>query len=206
MSNRSVSIIRSISRVPRLWSSTIAAHRQEVRDSILDAAGAIVSERSLLSVTMSEIALRSGVGRATLYRYFPDVEAILLTWHEREVAGHLERLASIREQDGDAVDRLEALLGAYAVLAYQSRAGHDVATVVATYRHPHVTRAHGEVVAMIHDLVEEATAGGRVRTDVSPAELARYCIHAVGAARNLRSRAAVGRLVMVTVDGLRPRS
>lgn len=42
----------------------------------------LVAERGLRSVTMSEIAQRVGIGRATVYKYFSDVESILLAWHE----------------------------------------------------------------------------------------------------------------------------
>ncbi len=54
-----------------------------MQDAALDATAALVAERGLRSVTMSQIAAQSGIGRATLYKYFPDVEAILLAWHER---------------------------------------------------------------------------------------------------------------------------
>jgi len=37
-------------------------------------------------------------------------------------------------------------------------------------------------------------------------ELARYCVHALAAASGLPSKAAVRRLVMVTLAGLRPQS
>ncbi len=60
--------------VPRLWSETIEDHRREVRAAILDATWALVTERGLTSVTMSQIAEETGIGRATLYKYFPDVE------------------------------------------------------------------------------------------------------------------------------------
>jgi AcrR family transcriptional regulator len=73
--------------MPKLWSETIAAHRHTVRETILDATWALVAEHGLLAVTMSQIAEEAGIGRATLYKYFPDVEAILLAWHERHVAG-----------------------------------------------------------------------------------------------------------------------
>ena len=43
-----------------------------------------------------------------------------------------------------------------------------------------------------------------VRTDVATEELASYCLHALGAARSLPSKAAVRRLVEVTLAGLRP--
>jgi AcrR family transcriptional regulator len=59
-----------------------------VRDATLDTTAALVAEHGLASVTMSQIAEQTGIGRATLYKYFPDVEAILVAWHERQIAGH----------------------------------------------------------------------------------------------------------------------
>jgi AcrR family transcriptional regulator len=75
--------------VPRLWDDTIQAHRAAVRDAILDTAAALVAEHGLLAVTMSQIAETTGIGRATLYKYFPDVEANLVAWHERQITAHL---------------------------------------------------------------------------------------------------------------------
>src|SRR6266545_2527472 len=82
--------------VPKLWNETIEAHRREVRDAILDTTPALVAEYGLRSVTMSQIAEETGVGRATLYKYFSGVEAILLAWHDRQISGHLEYLADVR--------------------------------------------------------------------------------------------------------------
>jgi CBS domain-containing protein len=56
---------------------------------------------------------------------------------------------------------------------------------------------------MIKDLLIEAAETGDVRDDVAPEELASYCLHALAAASSLRSKAAVRRLVMVTLAGLR---
>jgi AcrR family transcriptional regulator len=64
-------------------------HRREVRDAILDTMAALVAEHGLLGVTMSQIAEETGIGRATLYKYFPDVEAILLAWHDRQFTAHI---------------------------------------------------------------------------------------------------------------------
>ncbi len=69
--------------MPKLWNETIEAHSRAVRDAILETTWALVAEHGLRSVTMSQIAEETGIGRATLYKYFPDVEAILLAWHER---------------------------------------------------------------------------------------------------------------------------
>ena len=62
------------------------------------------------AVTMSQIALEAGVGRATLYKYFPDVDAVLVAWHERQVDAHLKELAAVRDGTGAAGDRLRAVL------------------------------------------------------------------------------------------------
>jgi len=75
--------------MPKLWDETIEAHRRAVRDATLDTAAALVAERGLRAVTMSQIAEETGIGRATLYKYFPDVEAILVAWHERHISAHL---------------------------------------------------------------------------------------------------------------------
>ena len=58
---------------------------------------------------------------------------------------------------------------------------------------------------MVHGLVTAAAADGDVRTDVSPAEPATYCLASLDAAAELGSAEAVERLVAVTLDGLRPR-
>src|SRR5262249_58986600 len=59
--------------VPKLWSDTIDDHRRAVRDAILEATGRLVAKQGLVSLRMSHVAESTGIGRATLYKYFPDV-------------------------------------------------------------------------------------------------------------------------------------
>src|SRR5213080_2717479 len=95
----SVCLWRYTVPVPKLWTETVAEHRRAVRQAILDTTAALVTEHWLASVTMSQIAEQAGIGRATLYKYFPDVDAILAAWHERHVAGHLHRLTELARGD-----------------------------------------------------------------------------------------------------------
>jgi AcrR family transcriptional regulator len=188
-------------KVPRLWDETIEAHRRAVHDAILDTTGALVAEHGLLSVTMSRVAEETGIGRATLYKYFPDVEAILLAWHERHVGGHLELLAEIRDRSEDPRKRLEAVLGAYALIEHRRHAGELSALL---HRGDHADRAQQHLTDIIRDLLRESADTGHVRDDVAPEELAGYCLSALAGASGLPSEAAVRRLVMVTLAGLRP--
>jgi AcrR family transcriptional regulator len=190
--------------VPKLWDRTIDAHRRAVREATLDTTATLVARHGLRSVTMSQIAEETGIGRATLYKYFPDVESILLAWHERQIAGHLEYLAEVRDQARDAGARLEAVLEAYAVISHESHGHHDTELAAFLHRDGQVARAQRHLNRMFRDLVAEAAAAGALRRDVAPDELAGYCLHALTAARTLRSKAAVDRLVMVTLAGLRP--
>lgn len=190
--------------MPRLWTETIESHRREVRDAILDTTAALVFEHGLLSVTMSRIAEETGIGRATLYKYFPDAEAILLAWHDRQIDGHLEYLANVRDKARDAGERLEAVLEAYALISRESRGHHDTEFAALLHRDEHVARAQHHVHEMIRGLLTEAAETGDVRDDVTSDELASYCLHALGGASSQRSKAAVRRLVTVTMAGLRP--
>jgi AcrR family transcriptional regulator len=188
--------------MPRLWSETIEAHRRAVRDATIDATAALVAEHGLRSVTMSEIAERTGIGRATLYKYFPDVEAILSAWHEREITVHLEQLAEIRDRAGDARQRLQAVLEAYALISHESHGHHDAELEAMLHRDEQIHRAQQQLRGMIRDLLTEAATAGAIRDDVAPDELASYCLHALAAASSLPSKAAVLRLVTVTLAGL----
>lgn len=186
--------------VPRLWNDTIEAHRRAVRDATLDTAAELVAERGPASVTMSEIAEQAGIGRATLYKYFPDVEAILLAWHERQVDAHLQHLAQVRDRARAPGERLEVVLHAFAAIQHEH---HGIELAALVHRAGHMAQAERQLRDFVRPLLTEAARTGAVRGDVPPDELAGYCLHALQAARTLSSQAAVERLVDVTLAGLR---
>ena len=190
--------------VPKLWNQTIQAHRREVRDAILDTTAALVSAQGLRSVTMSQIAEQTGIGRATLYKYFPDVDTILRAWHEREINGHLAHLANVRDHGAEAGHRLEAVLEAYALMAHQTRKHSDAEVVSFLHQDEHLVKARQQLHDLVRQLIADGAKRGEVRDDVAPDELATYSLHALAAATSLPSEAAVRRLAKVTLAGMRP--
>jgi AcrR family transcriptional regulator len=188
--------------VPKLWEESIEAHRHQVRDAILDATAALVAERGR-SVTMSQIAERAGIGRATLYKYFGDIGAILHAWHARQITHHLRELAEIRDRMSGPGRRLGAVLEAYALITHRTRRHNDIELVKFLHQDEQVSDAERHLHQMVRDLIADAAQAGEARHDVVPDELARYCLHALGAAVALSSEAAVRRLVHVTMRGLR---
>ena len=116
---RAASIVRA---VPKLWTETIEEHRNAVRDATLDATAELIAEHGLRGVTMSRIAQHTGIGRATLYKYFDDVDAILLAWHERQIHEHLHQLTQLRDTAQDPDTRLRVVLERYALLQHKQAA------------------------------------------------------------------------------------
>ncbi|MGI9085365.1 MAG: TetR/AcrR family transcriptional regulator [Aeromicrobium sp.] len=188
--------------VPRLWNETIEAHRRDVREAILQTTWRLVSERGVLNVTMGQIAEQSGIGRATLYKYFDNVSSILIAHHDRHVAIHLEQLAELRDRPGSPAERLQSVFKAYGSICH-ARVRHGSPDVIAlVHTDSNVADADQAVVRLLTDIVGEAVEAGAVRDDIPPKELAQYAAHALAAAGSLTSRAAVERLVSVTLAGL----
>ncbi len=194
--------------MPKLWSESIDGHHREVRETILDTTVALATEFGPHSVRMSQIAERIGIGRAALERYFPDVESILLAWHNRRIASHLELLAQVRDQATNPEQRLAAVLQAYAHL-HQQRTRHLMhnqhgdALSAFLHREEHVADARQQVHQLVRDLLVEVAATGNLRDDATPDELAVHCLHALGAASNLSTIDAVRQLVSDVLAGLR---
>ena len=190
--------------MPKLWTETIEEHRRAVHDTTLDTTAALVHEHGLAAVTMSQIAAAAGIGRATLYKYFPDVEAILVAWHDRQIALHLRQLTAARDAAATPADQLEAVLETFALIQRQH---HDTELPVALlHRGEHVARAREQLRDLVADLLAASAEVGAVRSDIAPGELASYCLHALTAAGSLPSEAAVCRLLTVTMAGIRPQT
>jgi AcrR family transcriptional regulator len=189
--------------VPKLWTETIEAHRREVRDAILETTAALVAKHGPLAVTMSQIAEETGIGRATLYKYYPDVEAILFAWHEHRITAHLQQLEAARDRAGTPGERLEAVLEAFAFISHETREHHD--SELGRFLRPddRIAEAERRVQLLLRELITEGAATGELRDDVPSDELAAYCLHALTAARRLSTKSAVRRLVHVTLSALR---
>ena len=191
--------------MPKLWRQTIETHRREVSDAILDTTAALVAEHGIRGVTMSQIAEETGIGRATLYKYFPDVESILVARHQRHAAGHLAHLAQQRDQADNPGQALESVLHALATHMHElakHNGGTDLVALV--HQDHHVKDIEEQLRHLLRDVIADAAKAGTVRRDVAPDELASYSLHALSAAANSPSKPALQRLIDLIVAGLRP--
>jgi hypothetical protein len=92
-----------------------------------------------------------------------------------------------------------AVLEAFALISHER---HDGELAALLHRGDHIARAHQQLTTFVRDLLAAGAKAGDFRKDVSPDELARFCLHALTAASILPSKTAVRRLVTVTLAGL----
>lgn len=175
------------------------SHRDAVKDAVLDAVAELVADRGVPGLSMAAVAKQAGIGRATLYKYYTGMEAVLQAWHGRQVHQHLALLEEAAGREGSPLQRLEAVLVASAYASVHAEPG-DMAAVL--HAGEHVRHAREQVRDLMARLIREAATAGEVRNDVPAAELGDFCLHAVGAAP-AATGAARGRLVHLALDALR---
>jgi AcrR family transcriptional regulator len=86
----------------------------EARSAILEAATELVRERGLLDMTIDEVARRAGVGKSTIYRWWPSKELLALDALSAQLTdvslGEVGARATLRD---DLVARAEIRLRAF---------------------------------------------------------------------------------------------
>lgn len=202
--------------MPRLWTETIDAHKLAVRTAVLDSVADLAATQGLTGVTMSGVAARSGIGRATLYKYFPDVRALLLAWHERLIDEHLAHVEqaltpSARHEapaEQDVLGRLRAGLRAYGTRLRHSPPGLGTQPDYADaglHGEAHVYRAERRLAELFARHLSEAQAQRAVRDDVPAPELAGFCLSAMSAAQSFGEPTppALERLLDLVIAALR---
>ena len=183
----------------------MAAHRAAVQEAVMDTAAALAAEHGPASVTMSQVAEQAGITRATLYKYFPDVDAILIAWHQRTIARHLAQLTTAAAEPGTPGQRLRAVLDAFAARIASHRS-HSTELAALVHHGEHMAAAQQQLRQFLAGLIADAAKAGDVRDDIAPDELADYCLHALTAAGTSPSADAAHRLVTLTMAALRPPS
>ncbi|MBZ5736399.1 TetR/AcrR family transcriptional regulator [Nocardioides sp. TRM66260-LWL] len=186
--------------MPKSWGESVATHRSAVRDAIKDATWSLVHEHGAAGLSMSQIADRVEISRATLYRYFPDVDSILVEWHTDKVHAHVTQLRHAAADVTDPAERLAAVLTCYATIARGVPRGGELATLL--HQGAHLEQAEQQVLDLFAEAITSAVEAGAVRGDVAPADLARYCLYALAAPGGSEASGAV--LVPVVLAGLQP--
>ncbi len=188
-------------------------------ESLLAVAVEVFNERGYDGTSMDDLSRRLGIAKSSIYYHVDSKEQLLRLALDRALDGLFAVAATVGQDDGPAVDRLERLVrGSVAVLADQlpyvtlllrARGNSDTERRALARR-----RQFDEIVA---GLVKEAERDGDVRPDIDPAITARLLFGMVNSvAEWYRPRQAAGSrdsaagdladaVCTVAFDGLRVR-
>ena len=183
--------------MPKTWAETLDGHREALRHAAITAALEIASEVGFQKVSMSGVAARTGITRATLYKYFPDVDAIFVEWHRRTLEHHLAHVEAIADGGGDAADRLTEILLFFAMTALRH---HGTRFAGALHDRGHASAAEERLITVVEGIVAEGVDAGTFRADLSPREAAVFLQGSLSGADRLPDEAAVKRLVGLLVE------
>jgi AcrR family transcriptional regulator len=171
------------------------------REAILDAARELFADST--DVPMCEIARRAGVGQATLYRNFPDRNALVA-----EILGeHVDRMARLAEECADDPNAFFVLLrrlveGVVDLYALGELARQD------TNVDSQIELARQRIGEFIKQPLNEAKAAGALRRDASIEDVFLVLAMVRGAmvrATSAAARAAAAhRVLTLALDGLVP--
>lgn len=149
--------------------------RLKRREAILAAASALFAQRSYAAVQVDEVAKLAGVGKATLYRYFPSKEELYLESLGRALDELDGRLAAPAPTGADPQARLCSMVSALIdILGEQlptlKLLGGDQSDLAEQGRRL-IRRRNAHVAAVLRGVLEEGIAAGRFRamdTDITP--------------------------------------
>lgn len=96
--------------MPRISGANIAEHVAAQEAAVVDAARRLFTERGVAAVSLGDIAAEVGLGRTSLYRYFPTKAHILQRWFDLEMQPLVERSQAVVEGPGSPAVRLAGWL------------------------------------------------------------------------------------------------
>ncbi len=115
------------------------------REVLLNAAGALMAERSTVDISLSDIAKHSGLNSALVKYYFGTKQGMMLALVEDVLGKSLERLDELLEMEMSATEKLKL---------------HVQAIITIYFRYPFINR-------LIHYLFEDTEAAKEVAEKIS---------------------------------------
>jgi AcrR family transcriptional regulator len=146
-----------------------ARRSQESWRAILDAAFALLEEGGYQAITMGGIAARAGVGRQTLYRWWPSKAAVVFEAFLDKVS-----IGPFPAGDGDFPSRLRGFAHGFVTLYVDGPGGRRLRELIgAAQTDPDLARALAEQWfeprrAPVRQALRDAQQAGVVRADIDP--------------------------------------
>jgi AcrR family transcriptional regulator len=183
-------------------SRKLRADGQRNRERLLETAKAAFADVGP-DVSLDEIARRAGVGIGTLYRHFPNRDAIVEAVYRREVQQLADAATRLMEAlaPGEALHQWMRLFVDY--IATKKVIGAALGAIVGGVSELYASSG-ALIIGAMDALVGRASASGDIRADVDPADVLRALVGFTYGNTGPGWEASALRLIDILMDGLRP--
>jgi len=137
------------------WHETRSTHRSQQADSIANSALSLIIQHGAPGLTMAAIAKAADISRQTLYRYYEDVDAVLVGVAEL-IASHDEEFERLVAEQLNPTARLDLMARAIAGSGH----GPEQASALHTVLPPQGRDVLAKHEARIHRLLAEVLRSG----------------------------------------------
>lgn len=151
------------------WEQAKLDHRTRQSETIAHSALHLLLEQGASALTMAAIATAADISRQTLYRYYPDIDAVLVGIAEL-IANHDEQLETHVRSQTEPTTQLEALI--HTVAQAGAHDNPDLAALRATLppqARDILARHEQRVTDLLADVLRHGIDRGDFAADVEPA-------------------------------------
>lgn len=198
--------------MPRLWEDSLVEHKQRLRQHVMAVAVDLVGTHGLGGVSMSQLAAAAGIGRATLYKYFPDVDSVITAWGAEQIGAYTKHVNAELAELTEPSARLHRFLE----LQVEHVAGHAHSFGVqalgsgnlSARAAEHVETHRAQLRSVVTAILRDGITAGEFRPDADPEVHAELILGLVAALRpavvagTLGTGDAVRALARLLADGL----
>jgi AcrR family transcriptional regulator len=187
---------------PALTARKTRVDAQRNRERILDVAKQVFT-RDGAGASLDDIARQAGIGPGTLYRHFPNRDALI----EAVYRGEVEKLAAAGQRLAATMPPLYALRAWMLLLiehVSQKKLILPAMDTVAGGSMRLIENSRGLIHSAFMKLVEAAIAGGDLRPDTNPNDLLRVLIGLFHTTSVPGWEQSACRIVDILIDGSRP--
>jgi AcrR family transcriptional regulator len=178
------------------------ADAQRNRERLLETAKAAFADAGP-EVSLDEIARRAGVGIGTLYRHFPNRDAIVAAVYRREVQQLADAATRLMDTlpPGEALHQWMRLFVDY--IATKKVIASALGAIVGGASELYASSG-ALIIGAVEALVGRASASGDIRADADPDDVLRALVGFTYGNTSPGWEASALRLIDILMDGLRP--
>lgn len=172
------------------WKQERMEGKRKRMNGVIEAAERVFSKKGFEKATMQEIAEEANIGVATVFRYFPKKDKIIVAVVVNILERYLKYFESVRHMEGTCLQKIEEILDFFiSDIKSESLERTQLLEAFESYaavsdegikRFEDYNKIRKEIAATLSSLIEESVNDGSIRSDIQVKEVLASITNAFG--------------------------